>query len=70
MKKSLLALVLGATLTLAACDQANQAKDAAAAKMEDAKAATQDAAKAMADKATEMKDAAATKMEDAKAMTQ
>ncbi|EFN00193.1 hypothetical protein appser12_14780, partial [Actinobacillus pleuropneumoniae serovar 12 str. 1096] len=49
MKKSLLALVLGATLTLAACDQANQAKDAAAAKMEDAKAATQDAAKAMAD---------------------
>ncbi|WGE89309.1 hypothetical protein [Actinobacillus arthritidis] len=45
MKKSLLALVLGATLTLATCDQANQAKDAVAAKAQEAKTATQDARK-------------------------
>lgn len=54
MKKSLLALVLGATLTLAACDQANQAKDAAATKMEAG-------AEAVKEKAAEVKQAVETK---------
>ncbi|MGX2948001.1 hypothetical protein, partial [Frederiksenia canicola] len=66
MKKSLLTLlVLGASVSLAACDQAKEksaeVKQAAETKMEQAKEATADAMKAAEAKAGEMKDAAAAK---------
>ncbi|MGX2970643.1 hypothetical protein ACWIXK_10830, partial [Ursidibacter sp. B-7004-1] len=69
MKKSLLALlVLGSTLTLAACDQAKEkateVKQATEAKVEEAKTAVVEAKDAVADKATEMKDVAAAKVEE------